>query len=186
MKKGRAAILIQENAGSGEGLPYTANILKHSTLLASIHMADIFKGKASVRTSVYVFEVGKPHKKENIVRFIDFDNDGYVRQNRKKSGLNVNLRDADHARERYEAVVKIALHGAKYLAPYFGEEHYIEDTIAVDGPACGKDWTFAQHRRIDTQAKLEDFQKVVQEYLSWKVGMIIKAEDSLGKSEARA
>jgi type I restriction-modification system DNA methylase subunit len=186
MRKGRAAILIQENAGSGEGLPYTADILKHSTLLASIHMADIFKGKASVRTAVYVFEVGKPHKKENIVRFIDFDNDGYVRQNRKKSGLNVNLRDADHARERYEAVVKIALHGAKYLTPYFGEEHYIEDTIAVEGPDCGKDWTFAQHRRIDTQAKLEDFQKVVQEYLSWKVGTIIKAEGVPGKPQARA
>lgn len=186
MKKGRAAILIQENAGSGEGLPYTANILKHSTLLASIHMADIFKGKASVRTAVYVFEVGKPHKAESIVRFIDFENDGYVRQNRKKSGLNVNLRDADHARERYEAVVKIALHGAKYLAPYLDEGHYIEDTISVEGADCGKDWTFAQHRKVDTQTNLEDFQKVVQEYLSWKVGTIIKSGDGLGKSEARA
>lgn len=186
MKKGRAAILIQENAGSGEGLPYTAGILKHSTLLASIHMADIFKGKASVRTAVYVFEVGTPHKAENIVRFIDFDNDGYTRQNRKKSGLNVNLRDTDHAKERYDAVVKIALHGTKYLAPYFTSEQYVEDTIAVDGPDCGKDWTFAQHRKIDTQAKLEDFQKVVQEYLSWKVGTIIKAEDALGKPKARA
>jgi len=186
MKKGRAAILIQENAGSGEGLPYTANILKHSTLLASIHMADIFKGKASVRTAVYLFEVGKAHKKESIVRFIDFDNDGYTRQNRKKSGLNVNLRDTDHARERYDTVVKIALHGAKYLAPYFGEKHYIEDTIAVDGPMVGKDWTFGQHRKNDTQATLEDFQKVVQEYLSWKVGAIIKAEGALGKTQARA
>ena len=186
MKKGRAAILIQENAGSGEGLPYTANILKHSTLLASIHMADIFKGKASVRTAVYVFEVGKRHKAESIVRFIDFDNDGYVRQNKKKAGLSVNLRDADHARERYEAVVKIALHGAKYLAPYFDEGHYIEDTIAAEGADCGKDWTFAQHRKVDTQTNLEDFQKVVQEYLSWKVGTIIKSGDGLGKSEARA
>ena len=186
MKKGRAAILIQENAGSGEGLPYTVNILKHSTLLASIHMADIFKGKASVRTAVYVFEIGKPHKAESIVRFIDFDNDGYVRQNKKKAGLSVNLRDADHARERYEAVVKIALHGAKYLPPYFDEGHYIEDTIAVEGADCGKDWTFAQHRKVDAQTNLEDFQKVVQEYLSWKVGTVIKSEDSLGKSEARA
>ena len=80
----------------------------------------------------------------------------------------------------------VALHGAKYLAPYFGEEHYIEDTIAVDGPMVGKDWTFGQHRKTDTQATLEDFQKVVQEYLSWKVGTIIKAEGALGKAHARA
>ncbi len=39
MKKGRAAVLIQENAGSGNGLPYTERILKHNTLIGSIHMS---------------------------------------------------------------------------------------------------------------------------------------------------
>ena len=82
---GRAAILIQENAGSGNGLPYTANILKNNTLRASIKMADIFCGKASVQTGIYVFDVNRPHDAENdVVRFIDFSNDGYSRMNRKK------------------------------------------------------------------------------------------------------
>lgn len=185
MSHGRAAVLIQENAGSGEGLPYTKKILKHSTLVASIHMADSFKGRASVRTAVYVFDVGKPHTPDSVVRFLDFDNDGFLRQNRKKSGLNVNLRDVDHAQERYAAAAKIILHGSTYLAPYFTEAHYIEDTIAVSGSDCGKDWTFAQHRRIDTRATDDDFMRVVQEYLSWKVGSVIRAEDALGKPQAR-
>ena len=39
MSNGRAVILIQENAGSGNGLPYTKNILENNTLVASIHMS---------------------------------------------------------------------------------------------------------------------------------------------------
>ena len=180
MTHGRAAVLIQENAGSGEGLPYTQEILEHSSLLASIHMADIFKGKASVRTAVYVFEVGKPHDPRQPVRFVNFDADGYTRQNRKKSGLDVNLRDTDNAAGRYAEVVDLVLHGKRYLK-LLGKDCFIEDTITLSG----KDWTFAQHKKIDTTARVEDFQKVVNEYLSWKVGEVIKAEDALGKTEAR-
>lgn len=177
MKHGRAAVLIQENAGSGEGDEYTSQILKHSSLIASIHMADIFKGKASVRTAVYVFEVGKPHNVKQMVKFIDFDNDGYTRQNRKKSGLDVNLRDTDDATGRYDEVVNLVLYGKKYLK-IFLEDNFIEDTISLEG----NDWTFAQHKKVDTTAKVEDFQKVVKEYLSWKVDEIIKQEDALGKN----
>lgn len=42
---GMAAVLIMENAGSGNGLPYTREILKNNTLVASIHMSDIFVEK---------------------------------------------------------------------------------------------------------------------------------------------
>lgn len=92
MKSGRAAILIQENAGSGNGLPYTKEILENNTLVASIHMSDIFCGKAGVQTAIYVFDIGLAHNKDNIVKFIDFSNDGYTRQNKKKSGADVNLK----------------------------------------------------------------------------------------------
>ena len=37
MTTGKAAVLIQENAGSGQGLPFTKEILESNTLLASIH-----------------------------------------------------------------------------------------------------------------------------------------------------
>ena len=91
MSKGYAAIIIQNSAGSGKATEYNKRILKHSTLLASIKMPiDLFLGKSSVQTNVYVFRVGEAHQKDDIVRFIDFSVDGYTRTNRKKASVNLN------------------------------------------------------------------------------------------------
>lgn len=178
---GKAAVLIQENAGSGNGLPYTKKILKHNTLVASIRMSDIFCGKASVQTAIYVFNIGTPHNPEQVVRFIDFSNDGYSRQNRKKSSQSVNLRDTDHAKERYAEVVKLVCYGrgVNDANLHYLKGCYEEDYITLEG----KDWTYTQHRKIDTRPTAEDFRQVVKDYLAWRVGEIIKneREDSLGK-----
>jgi type I restriction-modification system DNA methylase subunit len=171
MKSGRAAVLIQENAGSGNGLPFTKDLLKNNTLLASIHMADIFRGKAGVQTAVYVFEIGKAHDTKQFVKFIDMSNDGYTRANRKKSGLDVNLRNTDHAFERYVEIVDLVNYGKSYLK-YFTEDEYIEDTITLEG----NDWTFSQHKKIDTVPTEADFMKVVSDYLAWEVGEVLKGE----------
>lgn len=173
MNKGKACVLIQENAGSGNGLPYTKRLLKHNTLLASIHMADIFNGKASVQTAVYLLEIGMPHDKNKYVKFIDFSYDGYTRSNRKKSSLNVNLRDTGNAAARYQEVADVIL-GRKLLkdCEYLTEETYIEDKITLEGD----DWTFNQHKKIDLTPTEDDFKKVVAEYLAWKVGAILRGE----------
>lgn len=177
---GRAAVLIQENAGSGNGLPFTANILKSNTLRASIKMADIFCGKANVQTAIYVFEVNRPHDAENdLVRFIDFSNDGYTRMNRKKSGQSVNLRDTDNAKKRYAEVANLVRYGkgADNKNLNYFKDSYTEDYITLNG----NDWTYGQHQKIDTIPTEEDFQTVVKEYLSWKVGQVLKGESDLGK-----
>lgn len=177
---GRAAVLIQENAGSGNGLPFTANILKSNTLRASIKMADIFCGKANVQTAIYVFEVNRPHDAENdLVRFIDFSNDGYTRMNRKKSGQSVNLRDTDNAKERYAEVANLVRYGkgADNKNLNYFKDSYTEDYITLNG----NDRTYGQHQKIDTIPTEEDFQTVVKEYLSWKVGQVLKGESDLGK-----
>lgn len=169
MNKGRAAVIIQENAGSGNGLPYTEEILKHSTLLASIKMpSDLFAGKSSVQTAIYVFEVGKAHNVKQMVKFIDFSIDGYTRSARKKAKASSNLKDTDNAKLRYEELVNIVLYGASYLNYY--KDYYIEDTITLDG----KDWTYSQHKKIDTTPSLEDFKKCVSEYLAWEVSNVLK------------
>lgn len=169
MQNGKAAILIQENAGSGNGLPYTKNILKKNTLLASIHMADIFRGKAGVQTAIYVFDVGIPHDIKKMVKFIDFSNDGYSRQARKKSSQDVNLKNTDHAHERYDELVNLVLYGQTYLH-YYSKNEYIEDTISLDG----NDWTFSQHKKIETQPTEDDFYKTIKDYFAWKVSKAVK------------
>lgn len=166
MTTGYAAILIQENAGSGNGNPYTKNILKNNTLLASIHMADIFCGKSAVQTAIYVFEVSRPHEEDDIVTFIDFSEDGYSRLSRKKSTQEVNLKNIDHAFERYAEVEAIVL-GKKKKTDYYNENNgkVIKDIITLNGD----DWTYAQHKKISDSATEEDFKLVVREYLNWKI-----------------
>ena len=174
MKSGRAAILIQENAGGGQGLPYSKNLLTNNTLVASIHMADIFCGKASVRTAIYVFDVGVPHDKDKIVTFIDMDNDGYSRSNRRKASSALNLRNTDNAPERYKEVINIVL-GKKPETNFYTEENglVIRDTISLSGD----DWQFSDHKKIDAMPTMEDFKKTVADYLAWKVGCVIGGEN---------
>jgi hypothetical protein len=104
------------------------------------------------------------------VTFIDFSEDGYSRQNRKKSTQEVNLRNTDHALERYDEVCAICL-GKKPKTDYYTEANgkVIKDTIGLDG----NDWTYQSHRKIDTTVTFEDMKKVVSDYLSWKVSQII-------------
>ncbi len=175
MNSGYAAVLIQENAGSGNGLPYTQHILQNNTLLASIHMpADLFGGKASVQTAIYLFEVNRPHAKDDIVKFFDFSNDGYTRQNRKKSSQEVNLRDTDHAKERYAEVLARVL-GKKTKTDYYTEAKgtYKADSISLSGD----DWTYGQHREISIFPSEKDFSKTVADFLAWKVGQVMKGEE---------
>lgn len=179
MESGYGAVLIQENAGNGQGDVYAERILKRNTLIASIHMpADLFNGKSSVQTAIYLFKVNRPHETDDIVTFIDFSEDGYSRQNRKKSTQKVNLRNTDHALERYDEVTAICL-GKKPKTSYYTEANgkVIRDTVSLKGD----DWTFNQHKRIDTTPTEEDFKKTVADYLAWKVSAILKGEVSVNE-----
>ena len=172
MTSGWACVLIQENAGSGQGLPYTKRILENNTLVASIHMpSDLFSGKASVQPAIYLFNVERPHDPEDIVTFIDMSEDGYSRQNRKKSNINVNLRDVDNATGRYAEVEAIILNKKKNT-DYYNETNgkVIRDTISLNG----NDWTYQNHRKIDITPTTEDFKKTVADYLSFRVTQILK------------
>lgn len=178
MSKGYAAIIIQNSAGSGKASSYNKNILKHSTLLASIKMPiDLFIGKSSVQTNVYVFRVGEAHQKDDVVKFINFSNDGYTRSDRKKASKN--LFDTDRAKERYQEVVDL-VHSGKAKLNIFTEKEYYEGHI---DPANGADWN--QTAPIDTKPTLEDFKKTVSDYLAWEVSTLLKNQDnedeSLGK-----
>ena len=178
MNSGYAAIIIQNSAGSGKAVEYNKRILKHSSLLASIKMPiDLFIGKSSVQTNVYVFRVGEAHQKDDIVKYIDFTNDGNTRTNRKKARCN--LRETDHAKERYQEVVDLVRFGKSKLK-YFNEKEYYEGII---DPENGADWN--QTAPIDTKPTLEDFKKTVSDYLAWEVSNILKRkgeeDDRLGK-----
>lgn len=261
MKGGRAAVLIQENAGGGEGGSFSRDILENNTLVASIKMGNIFCGRSNVQTAIYVFDVSHAHPEKKKVKFIDFTNDGYSRQNRKKSNQEVNLRDVDDAIGRYKEIVDIVL-DCEPETNYYTLENtlLITDTIttktALKEPQkaldkvhekidplrknlnsiendlkdiakrvksakdeqkkalekeqkeksnkadklkkkiqaiepeliaaqnkyndiynkIGADWTYNQHKQIDTRPSEEEFKKVISNYLSWKINEILKNE----------
>lgn len=172
MDHGYAAIIIQNSAGSGKAVEYNKRILQHNTLLASIKMPiDLFIGKSSVQTNIYVFRVGEAHRNDDVVKFIDFSNDGYTRTNRKKA--SVNLRDTDHAKERYQEVVDLVSFGKSKLH-YFEENDYYEGHIDSDN---GADWN--QSTPVDSTPRLEDFKKTVSDYLAWEVANLLKNKGTM-------
>ena len=177
MNKGYGAIIIQYSTGSGKAVDYNKRILAKHTLLASIKMPiDVFIGKASVQTQIYVFKVNEKHHKDDIVKFIDFSNDGYARSNRKKSSSN--LKDVDRAQERYQEVVDLVRFGKTKLN-ILTESEYYEGHI---DPNNGADWN--QSAKIDTKPTIQEFKKTVSDYLSWEITTLLgqnSVEESLGK-----
>ncbi|VYS98815.1 N-6 DNA methylase [Campylobacter ureolyticus] len=174
MKSGYAAIIIQSSAGSGKAVDENKEILKNNTLLASIKMPiDLFVGKSSVQTYIYVFKVGEAHHKDEVVKFIDFSDDGYTRTNRKKSSTN--LTDSNNAKGRYAELVNLVRFGKTKLE-IFTEKEYYEGHI---DPNRGDDWN--QSAPIDTRPSLDDFKKTVADYLAFEVSNLLKNKDCLGK-----
>ena len=167
MEKGYAAIIIQHSAGSGKAKEYNKKILEKSTLLASIKMPlDLFRGKSNVQTYIYVFRVGEAHQKDEIVKFIDFSNDGYARSGSKK--VHNNLKDMDDAKKRYQEIVNLVRFGKSKLN-IFTEKEYYEGYI---DPLNGSDWN--QTLMGDTKPTLKNFKKTVADYLAWEVSELLK------------
>ena len=178
MNKGYAAIIIQNSAGSGKAKEYNKKILEKHTLIASIKMPiDIFIGKSSVQTNIYVFKVNEKQHKDEMVKFINFSDDGYTRTNRKKA--NNNLKDTNQAKQRYEELINLVRFGKSKLT-IFTDQEYFENTI---NPLNGADWN--QTAPIDTKPTLQDFKKTVGDYLAWEVSSLLKQQhlknNSLGK-----
>jgi hypothetical protein len=174
MHKGYGAIIIQNSAGSGKAKEYNRTILAKHTLIASIKMPiDIFIGKSSVQTNIYVFKVGEAHHADETVKFIDFSDDGYTRTNRKKGSKN--LKDTNQAKERYEEIVNLVRFGKRKMNIFTDKEYY-EGTI---NPNNGADWN--QSAPIDRKPTLDDFKKTVSDYLSWEVTTILKQRGNEGK-----
>ena len=91
----------------------------------------------------------------------------------------MNLRDVDHAAERYAELVDVVRYGEKKLQ-HIRPQDFFEGTI---DPTNGADWN--QSAPIDITPTLEDFKKTVSDYLAWEVSTLLKnmnlEDDRLGK-----
>lgn len=176
MKKGYASIIIQSSSGTGKSKEYNKKILEKHTLLASIKMPmDLFLGKSIVQTHIYVFKVNEKHHKDDIVKFIDFSNDGYTRTNRKKASSN--LKDTGNAKERYEEISNLVRFGKGKLN-LLTENEYFEGHI---DPKSGEDWN--QTAPIETAPNLLDFKQTIGDFLKWEVSNLENQKATTNKIE---
>ena len=169
MSRGYAAIIIQNSAGSGKATDYNKRILKHSTLLASIKLR-LYKTRATGAQRHHTTAVGAARRRSP----------GWIYQNRtNRKKASCNLRDTNHAKERYAELVNLVRFGRSKLK-YYTEKEYYEGKI---DPENGADWN--QTAPIDTRPTLEDFKKTVSDYLAWEVSNLLKnqsaEDDRLGK-----
>lgn len=170
-RKGFGAVIIQDSAGSGKAIDINKRILRNNRLKASIKMpGDLFK--ASVQTSIYLFEVGTSHNIDNNVYFIDLREDGYTRTNRKKAKNN--LFNSNDAKGHYQEVLDIILDKAKKTNYFTENDNYYRETIY---PKSGRDWNY--NKKIDTTPIESDFKKTVSDYLNWEVSQILKGENEV-------
>ena len=175
---GKAAIIIQDSAGSGRAVESCKAILNQNQLLASIKMPiDLFQPMAGVQTSIYVIEhTGKSHDYKKQVKFIDFRNDGYKRT--KRGTLEI-----DNPVQRYNDIIEIYKNGttANVSKDLWNLKQTVVMSVITDK---GNDWNYEQYQKIDTIPTLQDFKKTVGDYLSWEVSNILKQQtpnESLGK-----
>ena len=169
-KGGRGAVIIQDSAGAGKATLTNQRILGKHKMIASIKMpADLFNPNAIVQTSIYVFEAGTPHNFDfDIVKFIDFRNDGYKRTERT-------IYDVDHPAERYQDLYLIyklgknAINNSDFHSELWDlEAAYCEDTINDSG----KDWNFEQHKKIRTEPYDSDYDVTISSHLAWETALL--------------
>ena len=179
---GKAAVIIQDSVGAGKSIGTTANILKRHKMLASIKMtADLFMPNANVQTSIYIFEAGTPHNCEyDIVKFIDFRNDGYKRTERC-------IKEVDHPVERYQDIYLLYRLGFNAVKnPQFHsnlwdiDKVYCEDTITAEG----NDWNFEKHVATSNVPKDISFISSVDAHLSWEIGNWISNQHNLTSTKS--
>lgn len=169
---GKAAIIIQDSAGSGRGVTSCKAILAKNQLLASIKMpVDLFLPMAGVQTSIYIVEhTGKEHDYKKQVKFIDFRNDGYKRTKR-------GIYEISNPSQRYRDIVEIYKNGVTAdVSPELWniKNQVVMDVISKDG----NDWNFDKHQKIDLVPTEEDFKKTVSDYLSWEVAKFLRGEQN--------
>lgn len=164
---GLGAVIIQDSAGSGKAQATAKRILAKHTMIASIKMpSDLFIPNAIVQTSIYIFKSGKAHDFQyDIVKFIDFRNDGYKRTERC-------IKEIDNPKERYSDIYLIYKLGNNVTKnKNFHKElwdlefTYAEDTISPEG----NDWNADRHIEISTVPKEQDFNNAVKQVFSWNL-----------------
>lgn len=170
VQDGKVIVIVPQSSMTGktkEEQAIKANILKKHTLEGVITLnTNTFYG-VGTNPCIAVFTVGVPHHKDKLVKFINFEKDGFEVQ--KHRGLVETIEAKDKKQhlldvwfDRIEAETKFC----------------VNTTIEVDD-----EWLHSFYYFNDEIPGMEDFEKTIADYLTFEFSMIMQDREYLFENE---
>ncbi|MDG6363918.1 N-6 DNA methylase [Glaesserella parasuis] len=156
---GKAIVIVPQSSMTGKSKEEQAikeNILKKHTLEGVITLnKNTFYG-VGTNPCIAVFSTGIPHEKDKIVKFINFENDGFEVQK------HIGLVETISAKDKKQHLLDV------WFGRIESESKFcVETTIEADDEWLHSFYYF--NDEIPTEA---DFEKVIADYLTFEVNMI--------------
>ena len=166
VQEAKVVVIVPQSSMNGKTKEEQAikeNILRHHTLEGVITLnKNSFYG-VGTNPCIAVFTAGIPHYKDKIVKFINFDNDGFEVQ--KHRGLIETIEAKDKKQhlldvwfDRLEAETKFC----------------VKTSIEADD-----EWLHSFYYFNDEIPKDEDFEKTISDYLTFELSMIMQNREYL-------
>lgn len=167
---GKAVVIVPQSSMTGKTREEQAiknNILKKHTLEGVITLnKNTFYG-VGTNPCIAVFTTGVPHDKEKLVKFINFENDGYEVQK------HIGLVATPHAKDKKQHLLDI------WFDRQDAETKFcVKTTIEADDEWLHSFYYF--NDEIPTEA---DFEKVIADYITFEVNMITHGRGYLFNQE---
>ena len=156
---GKAIVIVPQSSMTGKTKEEQAikeNILRKHTLEGVITLnKNTFYG-VGTNPCIAIFSTGIPHSKEKIVKFINFENDGFEVQK------HVGLVETISAKDKKQHLLDVWFNRIKAESKFC-----VETTVEADDEWLHSFYYF--NDEIPTEA---DFEKVIADYLTFEVNMI--------------
>ncbi|MFK5154830.1 HsdM family class I SAM-dependent methyltransferase [Glaesserella parasuis] len=156
---GKAIVIVPQSSMTGKSKEEQAikeNILKKHTLEGVITLnKNTFYG-VGTNPCIAVFSTGIPHEKDKIVKFINFENDGFEVQK------HIGLVETISAKDKKQHLLDV------WFGRIEAESKFcVETTIEADD-----EWLHSFYYFNDEIPAEADFEKVIADYLTFEVNMI--------------
>ena len=165
-KGARCVVIIPQSSLTGktkDEQSIKSNILKNHTLEGVITLnKDTFYGVGTM-PCIAVFTAGKPHQKDKICKFINFEKDGF------EVKPHVGLVETESAKDRKQHLLDVWFDRIEDTTK-FCVKTTIEDT---------DEWLHSFYYFNDEIPTYEDFDKTVSDYLSFEFSMIMQGREYL-------
>lgn len=166
---GRAVVIIPQSSVTGktkEEQEIKSNILKKHTLEGVITLnKDTFYGVGTM-PCIAIFTAGEPHQKNKECKFIDFREDGF------KLSAHIGLVETEQAKDKKQHLLDVWLNRLDAETKFC-----VKTTVEADDEWLHSFYYFNDEIPIDSE-----FQKTVNEFLSFEYYMIMQNREYLFKS----